>query len=90
MRSRHSFCYLFEPLGDAAHGVLADSDPAQRLGDVRDLPNRAPEEIHLEDRLFHIAGHALVAFEDLGEELALTVAGHLQVFDLAAGVIRLR
>jgi hypothetical protein len=31
----------------------------------------------------YIAGHPLVALEDLGEELALAVARHLQALDLA-------
>src|SRR5215210_4197982 len=78
-----SLLLLFEPPGDAAYGVLAHLHPAQRLGDTSYLPDRDPGEVHLEDRLFHIAGHPLVALKDLRYELALAVARYLQALDLA-------
>ena len=41
-------------------------------------------EVHLEDRLFHIAGHSPVALKELSYELALAVARHLQALDVAS------
>src|SRR5829696_2080231 len=50
---------------------------------VRRFPNRDPREVHLEDRLFDISGHPLVALKYLSYELALAVPGDLQTLDLA-------
>jgi hypothetical protein len=40
---------------------------------------------HLKDRFFYIARHSLVTLEDLGDELAFPISGHLQALDLARG-----
>src|SRR5215210_2945949 len=74
---------LFEPSGDAAHGVFTHPHLAQGFGEAGDLPDRDPGEVHLQDRLLYVSGHALVALEELRYELALAVSGHLQALDLA-------
>src|SRR5215211_3561033 len=77
------FLLLFEARGDAAHRVLADPHLAQRVGDAGYLAHRDPREIHLKDRLLNVAGHPLVALEDLGDELTFPVSRHFQALDLA-------
>ena len=49
----------------------------------RVLPHRDPREVHLQDRFLDVPGHALVALENLRDELAFAVPGDLQAFDLA-------
>jgi len=36
-------------------------------------------------RASRVAGHSLVALEDLGDELAFSVSGYFQTLDLACG-----
>ena len=38
---------------------------------------------HLKDRLLSVLGHTLVALEELGDELPLSVPRNLQALDLA-------
>src|SRR5215210_3647139 len=76
---------FFEPPCDAAHRVLADLHLAQGVGDPRDLTGGDSREVHLQDRLLHVAGDPLVALEDLRYELSLAVSRDLQALYLARG-----
>src|SRR5215212_5308829 len=67
---------FFKTRGDAAYGILAYPHLAQSVGDAGYLPDRDPTEVHLENRLLDVPGHALVTLEDFDDELALPVAGH--------------
>jgi hypothetical protein len=49
------------------------------------LSHRDPGELHLKYCFFHVSCHSLVAFEDLGDELALALSWDLQALDLAGG-----
>src|SRR5215203_4756147 len=76
------FLLRFKASSDATHCVLADPHLAQCVGDPGNLTHRDPREIHLEHRLLDVSGHPLVTLEELGDELTLPVARHLQAFDL--------
>jgi hypothetical protein len=42
--------------------------------------------VHLKDRISHVSGHALLAFEELGYELSLLISGNLLGSILSAGM----
>ena len=67
---------------DPTDGVLADLHVRQGFRDAAD-PSRANSlQIHFQDGVFDVPGHAFVAFEHLSDELALTIPGHVELLDL--------
>jgi hypothetical protein len=65
--------------------LAASSHAHQGVGDFSDFMRTRAGHKHLSQALSHLRGVSTISLEDLGVELALAVAGHVQVLEPTRG-----